>query len=189
MLSAGAKLTLGGTFDREIDVSSRNRVLGLTTLCMFLTAFALKQPEYEIEVPDGWEVGPKDADGLITVKPSGGTDDGANCNVYFVDRAEIKGTQASLNKDYVVPISDAGWNDFLSTKTEDTRISDRGSVDVGGKFLQIATVDIVAKNAKARIGFIVTPGRVFDAGCYVMRDSFERYKTVFDKFVRSLRPK
>lgn len=191
MISAGAKVTLGHTFDREIDVLSRIRVLALATLAVFLAAFTLKEPEFEIEFPDGWEVGAKDADGLITAMPGGGTDDGANCNVYFVDRAEIKGTQDALNKEYGAPLSVAGWNDFLSTKPEDTRISDRVAVGVGGKLmvLQIATVEIVSKQAKARIGFIVTPGRVFDAGCYVKLDSFERYKAAFDKIVRSLSPK
>ncbi len=167
----------------------RIRVLALTTLCVVLTAFTLKEPEYEIEFPAGWEVGAKDADGLITAKPGGGTDDGANCNVYFVDQPLIKGTQAALNKEYGAPLSVAAWNDFLSTKAEDTRISDRAAVPVGGKVLQIATVEIIANKAKARIGFIVTPGRLFDAGCYVLQDSFERYKAQFDKIVRSLRPK
>jgi len=179
----------GATFHTEIHVPRRIRVLALTTLALSLTAFTLKDPEFEIEFPAGWEVGAKDKDGLITAKPGGGTDDGANCNVYFVDRASIKGTQAALNKEYGAPLSDAAWNDFLSTKAEDTRITDRAAVPTGGKVLQIATVEIISSKAKARIGFIVTPGRVFDAGCYVLETSFERYKAQFDKIVRSLKPK
>ncbi len=166
----------------------RSHVIAIATLALFLTAFTLKQPEFEIEFPDGWDVGPKDDDGIITVKPAGATD-GANCNVYFVNQPKITESQAALNDAYRMPISVADWNDFLATKTEDTRITDRVAVDVGGKVLQIATVDVIAKQAKARIGLIVTTGRVFDAGCYATADAFDSHKAVFEKIVRSLRAK
>ncbi len=52
----------------------RSHVIAIATLALFLTAFTLKQPEFEIEFPDGWDVGPKDDDGIITVKPAGATD-------------------------------------------------------------------------------------------------------------------
>lgn len=167
----------------------RSHVLALATLSLCLTAFTLKQPEFAIDFPDGWDVGPKDDDGIITVKPAGATD-GANCNVYFVNQPKIMATQSALNDQYRVPISVADWNDFLATKTEETRITDRVAVDVGGKVvLQIATVEVIAKGAKARIGLIVTTGRVFDAGCYATVDAFESRKAIFEKIVRSLRPK
>jgi hypothetical protein len=134
-------------------------------------------------------VGPKDADGITTVRPAGATD-GANCNVYFVDQPKITASQAALNDEYRMPISVAAWNDFLATKTEDTHITDRVAVDIGGKVvLQIATVDVIAKGAKARIGLIVMTGRVFDAGCYATADTFESHKAVFENIVRSLHPK
>lgn len=166
----------------------RSHVIAIATLSLFLTAFTLKQPEFAIDFPDGWDVGPKDDDGMITVKPAGATD-GANCNVYFVNQPKITESQATLNDQYRLPISVADWNDFLATKTQDTRITDRTAVDVGGKVLQIATVEVMASKAKARIGLIVTTGRVFDAGCYATVDAFESRKAVFEKIVRSLRAK
>ncbi len=167
----------------------RSHVIATGLLAFFLAAFTLKQPEFEIDFPNGWDVSPKDADGITTVKPAGAAD-GANCNVYFVEQPKITDTQAVLNDRYRMPISVADWNDFLATKTEDTLITDRVAVDVGGKVvLQIATIEVIAKGAKARIGLIVTTGRVFDAGCYVTVDGFESRKAVFEKIVRSLRVK
>lgn len=167
----------------------RSHVVAIATLSLLLTAFTLKQPAFQIDFPDGWDVGPKDSDGIITVKPAGATD-GANCNVYFVDQPKITATQAALNDEYRMPISVDAWNDFLATKTEDTHITERVAVDVGGKVvLQIATVEVIAKGAKARIGLIVMTGRVYDAGCYATVDAFESHKADFEKIVRSLRPK
>ena len=163
-------------------------VFALTTLVIFLAAFAHKEPEYQVEFPAGWEIGPKDASGLVTGKPAGGSDGGVNCNAYVVDRESITGSQKTLNDLYGVPISVEAWNSFLSTEPEDTKISERVAVEIDGKFLQIATVELISKDAEARIGFIVTPGRIFDAGCYARRGSFERHKAVFEKIVRSLRP-
>lgn len=163
------------------------RVLMVVGVGAVLTAFTLKEPQYAIEIPDGWQVEPKDKESIITVKPVNDPD-GTNCNVYYVDRAAIKGPQSALNAAYTQPISVEGWNDFLSTKPEDTKISERVSVDIGGKFLQIATVDIPAKDVRARIGFIITPGRAYDAGCYARSGRFEEYRARFEKMVRSLRP-
>ncbi len=174
---------------KEIEVSRRTRVFAFAMSALVLTAFTLKEPEFEIEIPNGWEVGAKDADGLITVKPGGGPGDGTNCNVYFVDRPQIKDAQAALNKEYAAPLTDAGWHDFLSTKPEDASISNKAAIDIGGKILQIATLEMSAQGVKARIGFIVTPGRVFDAGCYTHKATFDAHKTTFDKLVRSLKPK
>lgn len=166
------------------------RTLAVVSAAFALMAFTHTEPQYTIEFPDGWEAAPIDAQGLVTAKPKG-TDDGANCNSQFVDRPQLAPfTQDQINAQFGTPMTAEGWGGFLAMDPANIQVSDAAAIDIGGKFMQVATIVLNAEGQSitARMGFIAMTGKILNAGCYVKTPGYEGYKDLFDATVKSLKP-
>ncbi len=154
-----------------------------------LAAFTHSETQYTIDFPEGWDVTPADAQNLVTAKPKDAAS-GSNCNAQFVDRPQLSFTQDQINEQFSQPLTREGWASFIAMNPTEIEVSEAEAIDIGGKYLQIATIHFTAESTPvaARMGFVAMTGKIINAGCYTKAGNFEAEKALFDATVKSLKP-
>jgi hypothetical protein len=167
------------------------RTFAAATAALALMAFAHTEPQYTVEFPDGWTVEPANAENLVVAMPATKSEDGANCNSQYIERAELAAfTQEQLNAQFSTPFTAEAWAGFLAMDVSKIKVSETAAVDIGGKYLQVATIVLEAEGSPitVRMGFVTAPGKVFNVGCYVKSPGYDALKDAFETTVKSLRP-
>lgn len=174
---------------------SRRPALAALIVCAFgLTAFQTANPGYSINFPKGWTARPTDASTGISgvVAPDGMT----NCNAQSNAMPAMNAfTQDQLNAEMATPMDVDGWANLISVDPALLEVRDAEARDIGGMYLQIATLELKvgAKNNPvpiiARMATIPMPGRLVNAGCYAQADVYPRHAALFEATVGSIRPR
>lgn len=155
-----------------------------------LTAAVHRGDGYQINFPDAWIVGEKDANGITTASEPGGS--GANCNIENKKLATLDGyTQDQLNAEFSRVYTAADWSDFLASPVSGITVIS-GDVRPFGEFRQqIATLRIVLDSqtdVTLRYGFYTLPGRIVMTGCYARTDLYPAYAAMYDTVIKSALP-
>ena len=168
------------------------RLLAISTVALGLTAFQDPAGKFTVDFPADWTPQTGLAAGLSGVQsPDGAT----NCNAQSNEIPALAAlTQDQINAELSKPMDLAGWANIVGIDASKMEVSDTESRDLGGMYMQIATLTL-QPNAmgapiavKARMAVIGLTGRLVNAGCYTTPEKYDELKDLFEKTVSSVRP-
>ena len=169
-----------------------SRLLLVSVTALGLTAFQDAAGKFTVDFPEGWTPQTGLAPGLSGVQaPDGAT----NCNAQSNEIPALAAlTQDQINAELSKPMDLAGWANIVGIEASKMEVTDAESRDLGGMYMQIATLKLQAGamgapiEVKARMAVIALTGRLVNAGCYTTPEKYDEMKDLFEKTVSSVRP-
>jgi hypothetical protein len=167
-------------------------LLAAPAIALGLMAFQDAANKYTIDFPPDWkDLGIADTGFKGFRAPDGLT----VCTAKAADVPALANiTQDQINAEFSKPMDIGGWVNLLGADASLVELVEGDAREIGGKYLQIATLSLkqgfesLPFETKARYGVVVIPGALIVAGCVTKPESFDQYKDVFEKTISSLRP-
>lgn len=170
------------------------RVLLASVAFLGLSGFQDPANQYTIDFPEGWkQMDVADNPGGFTFvqAPDGLT----SCSAKSAPLPQIAAlTQEQINTELANPFDAAGWAGVLGTPPTNLTLDKAEVRDIEGKVMQIATVTLapgfeeIPFETKARLAFIMVPGKVVLGTCLTTPDKYGEYEQTFEATVGSIRP-
>ena len=167
-------------------------LLAIPLLALGLTAFEDTANQYKIDIPADWKDEGVTSAGFHNFRAPDGLTACAAKAAPVPALANV--TQEQINAEFSKPMDAAGWANLLGADPSIVTSSEGEARDLGGYYLQIATLNLKAGfenvpfDMEARTGVIVLPGRILIATCMTKPETYAGFKDAFETTVSSLRP-
>jgi hypothetical protein len=169
------------------------RVFLAVLFVLALAGFTDPGGKYTVEFPAGWSE-PVQSHENGTVQSFAPEGQKAWCRTNSVELESLVGqTQEQMNSDYATPYDHDTWAGFLIVDPGSFSEAD-GEVRMSkGRVVQWATLTfkpaVMGEEVKARIAATVMPGHVVNAACFARSADYDRFATVYEAVLTSMKPR